>query len=197
MSRRAKVVIVAGPNGAGKSTSAAWLLQGALEVSEFVNAYDIARGLSAFEPANTAIEAGRTMLKRLRQLASRKVDFAFETTLATRSFVKWVGDLRCEGYEMNLVFLWLPSAEFAVERVRERVAAGGHDVLEEAIRRRYAAGLRNFFSLYRPMASKWCMYNNAAIGGPALIAHGEFDENETVLLPDTWQLVKEQVEHVR
>lgn len=197
MDRRSHVVIIAGPNGAGKSTSAPQLLQGALEVSEFVNADVIASGLSAFGPGGTAIEAGRMMLKRIRRLASMKADFAFETTLASRSFARWATELRQEGYELSLVFLWLSSAEFAIERVRERVASGGHDIPEEAIRRRFRTGLRNFFQLYRPLASTWLFYDNTDASGPRLIACGKYDETETIFLSDTWRRVKVQVEDVR
>lgn len=149
------VVVLGGPNGAGKSTAAPALLQGALAVNEFVNADVIARGLSAFAPESAAIAAGRVMLGRLHELAAQRVTFAFETTLASRSFAPWLRSLRVSGYEVQLVFLWLPSADFAVERVAARVRAGGHNVPAETVRRRYHAGLRNFFSLYEPVASSW------------------------------------------
>jgi predicted ABC-type ATPase len=125
---RPSVVILAGPNGAGKSTVAPALLQGALAVNEFVNADVIARGLSAFDPESAAIAAGRVMLTRIRELAEQRVNFAFETTLASRSFAPWLRELRASGYEIHILFLWLPSADFALDRVAERVRAGGHDV---------------------------------------------------------------------
>ena len=134
------VVILAGPNGAGKSTAAPALLQGALAVDEFVNADVIARGLSAFEPDRVAIAAGRIMLARLDELAAQRVDFAFETTLATRSFAPWLLGLTLSGYDVHLFFLWLSSADLAVARVADRVRAGGHHVPEAVVRRRYSAG---------------------------------------------------------
>jgi len=131
------VIVIAGPNGAGKSTTAPMLLKGTLGVTEFVNADVIAQGLSAFQPESAAFHAGRVMLERLHYLAKERVDFAFETTVASRSFAPWIAKLKQSGYTFHLVFLWLPSADFAVARVAERVRMGGHDVPEETIRRRY------------------------------------------------------------
>jgi predicted ABC-type ATPase len=147
-----KVVLLAGPNGVGKSTSAASLLIGALHVNEFVNADAIAQGLSSFAPEEVAIEAGRVMLHRLEELAAQRVSFAFETTLASRSFAPKLRNLQGNGYEFHLFFLWLPSPEMAIARVADRVRAGGHNVPEPTIRRRYAAGLRNLRTLYLPLA---------------------------------------------
>jgi len=112
------------------------LLNGTLGVTEFVNADVIAQGLSAFQPERAAFHAGRVMLKRLHYLAKERVDFAFETTLASSSFAPWIAKLKQSGYTFHLVFLWLPSADFAVARVAERVRMGGHDVPEETIRKR-------------------------------------------------------------
>src|SRR5437762_7215509 len=118
------VGILAGPNGAGKSTVAPALLQGALAVGEFVNADVITGGLSAFEPDRVAIAAGRIMLARLSELAAQRVDFAFETTLASRSFAPWLRSLRMSGYDVHLFFLWLSSADLAIARVADRVDSG-------------------------------------------------------------------------
>jgi predicted ABC-type ATPase len=135
------VIVIAGPNGAGKSTTAPMLLKGTLGVTEFVNADVIAQGLSAFQPESAAFHAGRVMLERLHYLAKERVDFAFETTLASRSFAPWIAKLKQSGYTFHLVFLWLPSADFAVARVAERVRMGGHDVPEETIWRRDNKGI--------------------------------------------------------
>jgi predicted ABC-type ATPase len=158
---RPHLIVLAGPNGAGKSTIAPALLVGALGVHEFVNADVIAQGLSAFQPERTALQAGRIMRARLHCLASQRVDFAFETTLASRSFAPWTADLRRTGYAFHLLFLWLPSPEMALARVAERVRLGGHDVPADTIRRRYHAGLRNFFELYGPLTDSWQFYDNA------------------------------------
>jgi predicted ABC-type ATPase len=166
------IVILAGPNGAGKSTAAPFLLRDALAVSEFVNADQIAQGLSAFSPETVAIEAGRLMLARLDELVRRHQTFAFETTLASRSFAPWLRARRAEGYDVSLVFLWLPDPEAAVRRVAERVARGGHHVPPEVVRRRYAAGLRNFFRLYQPLCTAWRFYDTSKVGPPRLLAAG-------------------------
>ena len=153
------VVVLAGPNGAGKSTTAPALLQGVLGVNEFVNADTIAGGLSAFNAEGAAIAAARVMLGRLKELARERVSFAFETTLASRSFAPWLVGLKDTGYIVHLVFLWLSSEDLAVQRVAARVEAGGHNVATDVIRRRYRTGLRNFFEIYRPLASTWRFYD--------------------------------------
>ena len=135
MNSSPQIIILAGPNGAGKSTLAPYLLRDRLGLMEFVNADVIASGLSAFDPEQAAMEAGRVMLHRLRELAAQKKNFAFETTLATRSYAKWLRQLRQEGYRINLIFVALDSADLAVQRVNARVAAGGHNIPEETIRR--------------------------------------------------------------
>jgi len=188
------IIILAGPNGAGKSTTAPLLLKGTLGVTEFVNADTIAQGLSAFEPDRTAMAAGRIMLGRLEELARQRISFAFESTLASRSFAPWIGDLIRDGYLFHLLFLWLPSADMAVARVTERVRMGGHYVDEETVRRRYNRGLRNFFELYRPMAATWRMYDNSQLPEPRLVAQGErqmitrmYEENTWTRIEQGWQ----------
>jgi len=152
---RPRVVIVAGPNGAGKSTVAPMLLREALQVDEFVNADAIARGLSAYEPDKVAMPAGRLMLERLKTLADSGQSFAFETTLASRSFAPWLKRLGAKGYESTVVFLWLPTPEQAIWRVQLRASSGGHSVSAAVVRRRYFAGIRNFVQLYVPIVDEW------------------------------------------
>lgn len=165
-----RVVVIAGPNGAGKSTSAPGALKCPLKVSEFVNADVIARGLSAFEPERVALAAGRIMLERLHELAAAGIDFAFETTLASRSFAPWIGGLIKSAYQFHLIYFWLPSPAMAVARVHGRVQSGGHHVPPETVERRYYGGIRNFFELYQPLADTWRIYNNTEPGGAKLIA---------------------------
>ncbi len=169
------VVVLAGPNGAGKLTSASSILKGGLGVDDFVNADVIARGLSGFDPERAAMAAGRIMIDRLRDLARQRISFSFETTLASRTFAAWLADLIRTGYQFHLVFVWLPNADLAVARVSARVREGGHDVPENTIRRRYEAGLRNFFELYQPMASTWKLCDNSEALQTRLIAAGEGD----------------------
>jgi predicted ABC-type ATPase len=189
--RQPSVVVLAGPNGAGKSTTAPALLRDVLAVTEFVNADTIAQGLSGFDPDSSALEAGRIMLRRVRELAGRREDFAFETTLASRSFAPWLRELKQGGYRVNLLFLWLPSPDFAVERVAERVRMGGHDILEDVIRRRYRKGLQHFFALYRPICDVWRVYDNSDARGPRLVSAGSGPKTTQVLDARTWQLIEE------
>lgn len=182
---RPSVVILAGPNGAGKSTAAPTLLHDAFGIDEFVNADVIASGLSAFAPDSAAIAAGRIMLARLRELADQRVDFAFETTLASRSFAPWLRDLRVSGYDLHLFFLWLSSADLAVGRVASRVQMGGHFVPDEVVRRRYSSGIRNFFSLYQPLATTWAVYNTSDVT-PVRVAEGLASKTIGVYDKDTW-----------
>ena len=169
------IVIVAGPYGAGKTTAAPFLLRDALGVREYVNADPIAAGLSAFAPESVAIAAGRVMLGQLDELARQRLSFGFETTLASRSIAPWLRRRLAEGYAARLVFLWLASPELALARVARRVELGGHSVPDDVVRRRYAAGLRNFFRLYRPIVSTWQFYDNSDPPDPRLIASGEGD----------------------
>ena len=166
------VIVLAGPNGAGKTTAAPQVLREVLGVVEFVNADTIAQGLAAFSPDMVALEAGGIMLARLKHLGEHRRSFAFETTLASRSLAPWLAGLIQGGYEFHLIFLWLPSANLAVDRVADRVRMGGHGVPEETVRRRYRAGLRNFFKLYQTLATTWAIYDNSDAGGMRLIAAG-------------------------
>lgn len=167
------VFVISGPNGAGKSTAAPLLIGQRLGIAEFVNADVIAAGISAFSPESAAIEAGRIMLRRLRQVADEGKDFSFETTLASRSFAPWIARLRRErNYRFHLAYLWLPSPELAVSRVGERIRAGGHAVPPDDIRRRYRRGISNFFSIYQPIADSWELHDNS-FSPPRLIAAQE------------------------
>ncbi len=184
------VVALAGPNGAGKSTAGHALLKETLGITEFVNADVIARGLSAFDPERAAIAAGRVLLRRIRELADRRESFAFETTLASRSFAPWLAGLATQEYVFHLVFLWLPSADIAVRRVQARVQAGGHAVPEITVRRRCESGLRNFFDLYRPIARTWRLYDNSS-ESPRLIAGGAGARATRVPDKALWRRIEE------
>lgn len=165
-----RVVVIAGPNGAGKSTTAPPVVRKAFGIEEFVNADIIAQGLSVLAPQTAAFRAGRVMLTRILELAGAHRNFAFETTLASRTFAPLLRRWQAEGYEFHLVYLWLPSASAAVRRVRERVRTGGHGVPEAIVRRRYARSLSNFFNLYRPLADSWLLLDNSGQPDPRAIA---------------------------
>lgn len=183
------VVIIAGPNGAGKSTLAPRLLMQEFGVYTFVNADIVAQGLAAFDPASAAVEAGRVIHRWIDELRTARVDFAFETTLAGRALRRQIAELRDAGYVIHLVYLWLPSADAAVERVRGRVRVGGHAVPEGDVRRRYERGLRNFLHLYRQMASDWLVYDvTKGLTGklPPPVAAGAQEEVRQVFDPEAW-----------
>ena len=188
-----QVAILSGPNGAGKSTLAERIIRDQLGILDYVNADTIAKGLSAFDSESQAFTAGRYMLEHLQRLATAKADFAFETTLATRSFATWIDDLLSDGYQFGIIFVWLPSADVSVRRVAYRVQHGGHHVPEQDIRRRFARGWSNFFSLYRPRATWWQVYNGASEMGPQLVADGSADVTLNVLDAPTWQLISREV----
>ncbi len=192
---RPHLVVLAGPNGSGKTTIAPRLLKGKLGVSAFVNADLIAGGISVFDPNLAAMAAGRVMLARLKELAARRVDFAFETTLASRSFAPWIAELMDAGYRFHLVFLWLSSPDVAVARVADRARMGGHDVPEAIVRRRYRAGLRNFFALYRPLAATWEMMDNSSGQVARMIASGRGDATDQVGDAVLWTQIQEAYGH--
>ena len=181
------VVVLGGPNGAGKSTAAPRLLRGSLRVEEFVNADTLAQGLSAFRPQDVALEAGRITLARLDSLESQRKSFAFESTLASHALVRRLRRLKKRGYSVHVVYLWLPTVDLALARVAERVRTGGHDVPAEAVRRRFDRGRRNFFTLYRPLADTWRLYDASAITGPRLAATGGQEEPTKLRDPKTWR----------
>ncbi len=187
-----RVVVLAGPNGAGKTTAAPRLLRDTLAVDEFVNADVIAQGLSGFNSSAAALTAGRIMLERLKELAMARATFAFETTLASRTFAPWLRKLIADGYQFQLVFLWLPSAEMAITRVRDRVRMGGHNVPEDTIRRRYQGGVRNFFGLYQPLASSWKLFDNSIVGAQHLIAAGTHSVVEEISRQDLWNEIRDR-----
>lgn len=165
------VVVIAGPNGAGKSTAAPFLLKDALGVLEFVNADQIALGLSAYAPESVSFEAGRIMLRRLNELAQSGSSFAFESTLSSRTFAKFLRDCKAHGYRVVLFYLTLPSSDLAVQRVALRVRQGGHNIPTEDVHRRFRRSLCNLLELYLPLADRWSVLDNAS-GRIETIAEG-------------------------
>jgi len=158
---KANLYIISGCNGAGKTTASFTVLPEILDCREFVNADEIARGLSPFNPGSVAIDAGRLMLQRIEELLGKGVTFSIETTLATRSYLNLVCRAQARGYRVSLLFFWLRTPELAVERVAGRVEKGGHDVPERIIRRRYAAGISNLFRLFMRQVDYWDIYDNS------------------------------------
>jgi len=166
-----RILILAGPNGAGKTTFAREFLVREGSCPAFLNADLIAAGLSPFDPGRAALRAGRLMLELIAEHAARGESFAFETTLAGRNFARAVERWRSAGYHVSLIFLSLPSADLAIERVAERVRQGGHAVPDEVVRRRFGRGRDNFETLYKPLVDAWMLYDNSR-EAPVLIASG-------------------------
>lgn len=157
----AKLYIIAGCNGAGKTTASYTILPEILDCKEFVNADEIAKGLSPFQPETVSFESGRIMLKRLDVLLKAEEDFAFETTLASKIFAHFIDEARTKNYEVTLIFFWLNSVELAIERVKTRVKEGGHNIPQDVIIRRYKRGLENFFSIYKDKVDNWMFVDNS------------------------------------
>ena len=178
--------IIAGPNGAGKTTASYHLLPEVLHCPNFVNADEIARGLSPFAPETVAVQAGRIMLKRIEELLPQRVDFAIETTLSTRSYVQLVHRAQALGYKVHLIFFFLENEEQAIQRVAQRVSNGGHNIPEDDIRRRFKRGIYNLIHLYMPICDSVLVYNNAH-GDAILVSEQEIPTSEVLVYePEMW-----------
>lgn len=163
-----KVIIIAGPNGAGKTTFAREYLPNEAACPVFVNADLIAAGLAPFAPETASVKAARLMLKEIREHIAAQRSFAFETTLSGKTYATMLPEWRKLGYHITLIFLSLPDPEIAIARVAARVAAGGHNIPEPTIRRRFKAGITNFHNIYKALADTWALYDNSN-GTPALM----------------------------
>ncbi|MDO8654362.1 MAG: zeta toxin family protein [Undibacterium sp.] len=184
------VIVIGGPNGAGKSTIAPLVLRDYLEVPDFVNADQIAAGLSAFNPEGAAFEAGRIMLRRLDELAASGKSFAFESTLSSRTFSVFLKRLKSQGYHVGLCFVWINSVELAKQRVSLRVKMGGHHIPDDVIERRYARSIQNFRNLYLPLADEWSLFDNSELADPILIAEGCDNQAATIFEEASWNKIQ-------
>lgn len=181
-----RIFIFGGPNGAGKTTIAASVLR-SVGCTEFVNADSIASGLSPLNQEGVAIEAGRIMLDRMNTLAAGNSDFAFESTLASRSFTRIITDCKQRGYSFHLVYIWLGSIALAQERVRLRVLAGGHSIPQQTVARRYFRSLENLFSLYLPLADSFLAFDNSTPAIRLVAERNEGQEHTQVFDRQTWK----------
>ncbi len=184
--------IISGCNGAGKTTASYTVLPEILDCKEFVNADEIARGLSPFNPESMAIEAGRLMLQRIEDLLRREVTFSIETTLATKSYLSLVRRAQAKGYRVSIIFFWLNSPELAIKRVAERVQHGGHNIPEDIIRRRYVAGINNLVRLFMPEVDYWAIYDNSE-QSRCKIASGKKKSNADIFNIESFQKIKAYV----
>lgn len=185
-----KLYIIAGCNGAGKTTASYTILPEILDCKEFVNADEIARGISPFQPDKAGIEAGRLMLKRIKKLLESGESFAFETTLSTRSYIQFIDRAKQLNYQVTCLFFWLDSEELAISRVETRVKEGGHHIPEDVIRRRYKGGLKNFFNLFLAKIDNWLFVNNSG-DKYEIIAEGALNE-ETIGNIEQWEKLKRE-----
>lgn len=184
--------IISGPNGAGKTTASYTVLPKILHCKEFVNADEIARGLSPFNPSGMAIEAGKLMLKRIDELLQKEESFSIETTLSTRSYFKLVETAHQKGYDVTLLYFWLKSPEQAIERVAERVSKGGHDIPNDTIFRRYWAGLKNLFNIYMPIVDTWILVDNSKTPR-SIVATGGKHQNTIIENIEKYTKIEEYV----
>lgn len=167
--------IIAGCNGAGKTTASYTILPEIIECKEYVNADEIAKGISPFQPEKVAVEAGRIMINRINELLASGETFAFETTLSTRSYKQKIESAKSKGYTTILLFFWLKNVELAKERVETRVSEGGHNIPPDVIERRYLKGVQNLFNIYLPVVDSAFLFDNS-YGHPELIAQQTFGE---------------------
>jgi predicted ABC-type ATPase len=184
------VVVIGGPNGAGKSTAANRIFPKSLGLRHFLNADEIARGLSPYDPSSAAIAAGRVLIETIDTLVHSGQSFAFETTCAGRGHLQRLRLCRSAGYRITLIFLWLPSAEMALARVAHRVAHGGHGIPDDVVLRRYAAGLRNMRHHFLPLADVAVIYDNSE-RGRVLVAEKHPDSALIVYDTARWQIIED------
>ena len=177
-----KLYVIAGCNGAGKTTASFTILPDILSCKEFVNADEIAKGLSPFQPEKVAFEAGRIMIKRINELLDAEQTFAFETTLATKSYRGKIIRAKKQNYNVTLLFFWLENVDLAIERVRTRVLEGGHNIDSDVIKRRYKNGIKNLFENYVDIADEVLIFDNS-FGVPELIAEKSLDSEMKILSP--------------
>ena len=183
--------IIAGCNGSGKTTASYTILPEILKCKEFVNADEIASGLSPFQPEKTEIEAGRIMLQRIDYLIKKNIDFAFETTLAARNYVNTIKYCKTLKYRIVLIFLWLPDYRLAVERIKKRVKAGGHNIPITTVKRRFYRGIKNLLDLYLPLSDYWIIIDNSH-PDRQIIAEGNNTIDLNVLNIEKWKVINDK-----
>ncbi len=191
-----KLYIIAGCNGAGKTTASFTILPEILDCKEFVNADEIAKGLSPFQPEKVSLEAGRIMLKRINELLAENQNFAFETTLATKSYKSKITEAKKKGYRVTLLFFWLQTIALAKERVNTRVLEGGHNIAPQIIERRYKNGIKNLFNIYLPLVDGVLIFDNSE-GKHELIAERQFNEILNITNNEKFNLLKNEYDDNR
>lgn len=184
-----KLYVIAGCNGAGKTTASFTILPEILDCKEFINADEIARGISPFQPEKVSFEAGRIMLNRINELLSKSENFAFETTLSTKSFKTKIIEAKEKGFQVTLLFFWLKNIQLAKERVKIRVSEGGHDIEPEVIERRYLRGIKNLFNIYLPIVDIAFIFDNSE-GKHKLLANKQMNNLLNIVDIEGFNLLK-------
>ena len=187
MSTIKRIFIIAGPNGSGKTTTALSLLPDLINIYEFINADEIARGLAPLHPESMALTASKLMITRLRELLNANKSFAFETTAAGRNYIKYLKEAKNKRYEINLVYLWLDNEDLAIKRVAQRVAQGGHHVPAEIIRRRYKLGVMNIIKHYLSVVDSVPFLDNSIIESQKIIARKSLDDDLKIEDMKIWE----------
>ncbi len=182
-----EIYVIGGCNGSGKTTFALNIFPNLGNI-EFINADIIAAQLNPDNPDLVAIQASRIMLQRLKTLAQQKQSFAFETTLAARSFAPFLRQCQDQGYQVNLIYVWLNSVDLAITRVALRVASGGHNIPEDVIRRRYDRGRKNFLELYSKLADRWQVYDNSS-DNQLIAFSNNHNQTVTIIKTEIWQQI--------
>lgn len=190
-----RIFMFAGPNGAGKTTTAMSFISSGM-VDEFLNADEIAKGLAPLHPESMALLAGKLMLKRLDEFFNANKNFAFETTGSGINYIKYLKAAQAKGYEVHLMFLWLPSPDLAVKRVAKRVEQGGHNIPEDVIRRRYYSGIKNLVTHYLPLVDQALILDNSLAGSTKIIARKQIRDDLKVEELMIWKEMQEVV-HVK
>jgi len=181
--------IIAGANGSGKTTTAKQILPYFLNVYEYLNADEIAAGLSPFRPESVAIQAGKLMLRRLNYFVEHQTDFAFETTLSGLNYIRFLKKCQTQNYQINLIYFWLHSPDLAIARVRQRVASGGHNIPEETIIRRYYRGQKNLIQSYLALCQTWIIYDNSTFPSQ-LVATYNPEQQITLYQAEIWEQIQ-------
>jgi len=191
--RNKEIYIIAGPNGSGKTTFAKLFLPDYVKCQNFVNADLIAQGLAPFEPRAAAIKAGKLVLQQINEYTCKNVTFAFETTLSGESYLTLLTNLKKKGYILHLFFLWIPSPELAIARIKDRVAEGGHNVPAEDVHRRFTRGIYNFLNLYETLFDSWMLFDNSKTK-PVLIAKRKNGHQE-IINKELYELFQGSLKH--
>lgn len=184
-----ELYIIGGCNGSGKTTTAKQILPYILNIYEYVNADEIAAGLSPFRPESVAIQAGKLMLKKLNYLRQNQINFAFESTLSGLNYIRFLQQCQTQNYQINLIYFWLESPQLAIARVKQRVASGGHNIPEDVIIRRYYRGQKNLVESYLSICHSWIIYDNSNFP-PQLVVTYSPEQEITIYQPETFNKIQ-------